>query len=116
MFELVVERTECLVFLLIYKIFKRGFLHDSKRADIPLVRPLPTGHRHRRRHTTNALDGDGLSQFFRSQVPRSRTSGQRAQDRIIRELERIIPRPRSIHLQVQTDIEESPLRPNRKGC
>jgi len=33
MFELVVEHTECLVFLLIYKIFKRGFLHDSKRAD-----------------------------------------------------------------------------------
>ena len=33
MFELVVERTGCLVFLLIYKIFKRGFLHDSKRAD-----------------------------------------------------------------------------------
>jgi len=33
MFELVVKRSECLVFLLIYKIFKRGFLHDSKRAD-----------------------------------------------------------------------------------
>jgi len=33
MFELVVECGECLVFLLIYKIFKRGFLHDSKRAD-----------------------------------------------------------------------------------
>jgi len=31
MFELVVEYRECLV--LIYKIFKRGFLHDSKRAD-----------------------------------------------------------------------------------
>jgi len=31
MFELVVE---CLVFLLIYKIFERGFLHDSKCADI----------------------------------------------------------------------------------
>jgi len=33
MFELVIKRGECLVFLLIYKIFKRGFLHDSKRAD-----------------------------------------------------------------------------------
>jgi len=33
MFELVVEYRKCLVFLLIYKIFKRGFLHDSKRAD-----------------------------------------------------------------------------------
>jgi len=33
MFELVVERRECLVFLLIYEIFKWGFLHDSKRAD-----------------------------------------------------------------------------------
>jgi len=33
MFELVVECLECLVLLLIYKIFKRGFLHDSKRAD-----------------------------------------------------------------------------------
>jgi len=33
MFELVVERREYLVLLLIYKIFKRGFLHDSKRAD-----------------------------------------------------------------------------------
>jgi len=33
MFELVVEYRECLVFLLIYKNFKRGFLHDSKRAD-----------------------------------------------------------------------------------
>jgi len=35
MFKLVVEYRECLVFLLIYKIFKRGFLHDSKHADIP---------------------------------------------------------------------------------
>ena len=33
MIELVVEYRKCLVFLLIYKIFKRGFLHDSKRAD-----------------------------------------------------------------------------------
>jgi len=33
MFELVVKYHECLVFLLIYKFFKRGFLHDSKRAD-----------------------------------------------------------------------------------
>ena len=33
MFELVVEYRECFVFLLIYKIFKQGFLHDSKRAD-----------------------------------------------------------------------------------
>ena len=33
MFELAVEYRECLVFLLIYKIFKRGFLHDSKHAD-----------------------------------------------------------------------------------
>jgi len=33
MFELVVEVLDCVVFLLIYKIFKRGFLHDSKRTD-----------------------------------------------------------------------------------
>jgi len=38
MFELVVEFRECLVFLLIYKIFKRGFLHDSKRADRSMSR------------------------------------------------------------------------------
>jgi len=37
MFELVVERIECLMFLLIYKNFKRGFLHDSKRADNDLL-------------------------------------------------------------------------------
>jgi len=34
MFKLVVERREYLVLLLIYKIFKQVFLHDSKRADI----------------------------------------------------------------------------------
>jgi len=34
MFELVVE---CLVFLLVYRIFKRGFLHDSKHADKEVI-------------------------------------------------------------------------------
>jgi len=33
MFELVVEVLRLCCVLLIYKIFKRGFLHDSKRAD-----------------------------------------------------------------------------------
>jgi len=34
MFELVIGHREYLVFLLIYKNFKRGFLHDSKRTDM----------------------------------------------------------------------------------
>jgi len=33
MFGLVVEVLRLCYVLLIYKIFKRGFLHDSKRAD-----------------------------------------------------------------------------------
>jgi len=82
---------------------------------LPLACPLPTGRGHRRHHTTDALDGDGLSRLLGSQASGSRTSGRRAQDRIIGKLERIISRPRSVHLQVQTDVEESPLRPNRES-
>jgi len=41
MFKLVVEHREYLVLLLIYKIFKRGFLHDSKRADTSLLPESP---------------------------------------------------------------------------
>jgi len=82
---------------------------------LPLARPLSTGRGHRRHHTTNALDGDGLSRLFGSQIPGSRTSRRRAQDQIIGKLKRIIPRPRTVHLQVQTDVKESPLCSNCKG-
>jgi len=81
-------------------------------------RPLPTGCGPRRGRLRlflpDTLDGDSLPRLVGSQITRPWTGRRCAQDRVLGEVKGLRLLPVTVHLQVETNVKETTLRPRRE--